>query len=57
MLNRSISEHLNTFYLSAGGGGGVDFLQAQHGNGFYKKGVEQNTQLQRTILQGKVGES
>ena len=50
------TEYLNTF-LSAGGGGRVDFLQAQHGNGFYKKGVEQNTQLQRTILQGKVGES
>lgn len=43
------------YILSAGGGGGVDFIKAQYGNGFYKEGMEQDTQLQHTILQGKSG--
>ena len=33
----------------------MDFIKAQYGNGFYKEGMEQDTQLQHKILQGKSG--
>ena len=32
----------------------MDFIKAQYGNGFYKEGMEQDTQLQHKILQGKI---
>ena len=45
--------YLHIFHIfSAGGGGGVDFVEAQHGNGLYQEGMAQDTQLQHKILQG-----